>query len=77
MDDGAAPPRRDFPFPEASRHHMREWPLVWDPQRGHYGRTCPHGVGHPDPDDVVFLQSVGGVSGVHPCDGCCIAPLRD
>lgn len=77
MDDGAGVPRRDFPFPEAGDHHMREWPLVWHPGRGHYQRTCPHGVGHPDPDDVLYLQSVGGVSGAHPCDGCCIAPLRD
>lgn len=77
MDDGAAAAPREFPFPEASDHHMRQWPPVWHALRGHFERTCTHGAGHPDPDDVVYLQLVGGVSGVHRCDGCCIAPLRD
>jgi hypothetical protein len=77
MDDGAGAARREFPFGEPSDHHMRRWPLGWNAARGHFQRTCPHGVGHPDPDDIVYLQSVGGVSGAHPCDGCCLAPMRD
>ena len=28
-------------------------------------RICPHGVGHPDPDDVLNQDRV------HGCDGCC------
>jgi len=68
---------REFPVREASQHHMREWPLVWQPRRDLFERTCAHGVGHPDPDDVVHLQGLGGVSGAHDCDGCCIAPWRD
>lgn len=49
-----------------SDHHMRDWPLVWRNDRAMFERTCPHGIGHPDPDGVDFL---GG--GVHGCDGCC------
>ncbi|MGY1844354.1 hypothetical protein [Modestobacter sp. SYSU DS0875] len=56
---------------------MREWPRVWRADRGYHVRLCPHRLGHPDPDDVVDLQALGGVSARHHCDGCCIAPLRD
>jgi hypothetical protein len=31
-------------------------------------RICPHGVGHPDPDDVFATDTV------HGCDGCCTPP---
>jgi hypothetical protein len=39
-------------------------------------RTCPHGVGHPDPDSIGFARRRGGgdfasVESVHGCDGCC------
>lgn len=57
-------------------HHMGRWPLVWRPRLGYCDRICPHDVGHPDPDDVVRAQAVGGVDTEHACDGCCIAPLR-
>ncbi|SNS38373.1 hypothetical protein SAMN04488107_2326 [Geodermatophilus saharensis] len=56
---------------------MRTWPLVWREAYGFSDRICPHGVGHPDPDDVVALQAAGGATTAHACDGCCIAPLRD
>jgi hypothetical protein len=55
---------------------MGRWPLVWRPRLGYCDRICPHDVGHPDPDDVVRAQAVGGVDTEHACDGCCIAPLR-
>lgn len=56
-------------------HHMGEWNIVL---RLDYGwplveRTCPHGVGHPDPDSVAWYettQSEAFVDG-HGCDGCC------
>ncbi|WP_346623777.1 hypothetical protein [Blastococcus montanus] len=51
--------------------------MTWSADRGYSLRRCAHGIGHPDPDDVIDLQSVGGVSTAHPCDGCCIAPMRD
>ena len=55
-----------------SNHHMREWPTLL---RGgepfdlatFTERICPHGVGHPDPDDP-FAPSI------HGCDGCCTPP---
>ena len=56
---------------------MRNWPKVWRPYYGYFDRLCPHDIGHPDPDDVIDLQAVGGICADHVCDGCCIAPLRD
>lgn len=47
-----------------SDHHMRTWPTHWRPDRGIMERRCPHGIGHPDPDD-------DGRDHVHGCDGCC------
>ena len=49
-----------------SEHHMRDWPMVWRPFRGQVERTCPHGIGHPDPDQA------GDTT--HGCDGCCGVP---
>lgn len=55
-----------------SDHHMREWPMVWREWHGYFERTCPHGIGHPDPDDVAYRLRIGDRSvGVHGCDGCC------
>jgi hypothetical protein len=42
-----------------SAHHMRTWPLVWRGDKGVMERMCPHGVGHPDPDDAAFLERTG------------------
>ena len=58
-----------------SDHHMRTWPKIWRESYGFSDRMCSHGVGHPDPDDVVHLQALGEVRTEHACDGCCIAPL--
>lgn len=58
-------------------HHMRNWPIVI---RMDYGwpmveRTCPHGIGHPDPDSLDWYAGVVGEEvvglGTHGCDGCC------
>jgi hypothetical protein len=58
-----------------SNHHMRLWPLVWRDDKGVMERTCPHGVGHPDPDDAAFLMSVGREHlTIHGCDLCCAGP---
>jgi hypothetical protein len=53
---------------------MRAFPTLWRDDRGIMERTCPHGVGHPDPDDMGFHDRVnpGHVEGVHGCDGCCL-----
>jgi hypothetical protein len=49
-----------------SDHHMKDWPQVWRHDRHLMERTCPHGVGHPDPDEI-------NPDKVHGCDGCCAA----
>jgi len=61
-----------------SDHHMRDWPKRWRDDRRMVERTCPHGVGHPDPDDLAYRLTLPGPvgeadSGVHGCDGCCAA----
>lgn len=62
---------RGCPVHHPSTHHMRAWPLVWRPDRGLMERACPHGVGHPDPDDAAYRATFGDGNGVHGCDGCC------
>lgn len=37
-----------------SGHHMRGWKTHWRQDRGIMERICPHGIGHPDPDDMAF-----------------------
>jgi hypothetical protein len=74
--DPSACQGRNCAWHNPSQHHMRDWPLIWRPYRGRSDRICPHGVGHPDPDDVLDLQALGGGRTDHVCDGCCIAPLR-
>lgn len=58
-----------------SDHVMRDWPLHFRNDRRLMERLCPHGIGHPDPDDLAFKErSMPGSSsgeGVHGCDGCC------
>lgn len=58
-----------------SEHHMRSWPMNWRSDIGVMERMCPHGIGHPDPDDVAYHISIGQKwAASHGCDGCCIAP---
>lgn len=59
-----------------SDHVLRDRPLHWRADRRLMERLCPHGIGHPDPDDVAHHAAVEGwVSArwysVHGCDGCC------
>ena len=49
-------------------HHMKEWPQHWRNDRGIMERICPHGIGHPDPDDLAIREDG---EGRHGCDGCC------
>ena len=58
-----------------SDHHMRSWPTLFRADLGIMERTCSHGVGHPDPDDMDWHESQGrGSLGTHGCDGCCAPP---
>lgn len=64
-----------------SDHHMKDWPTNWRQDRQMMERLCPHGVGHPDPDDTAYKQRhyMGGrhpehIDTAHGCDGCCLEP---
>jgi len=55
-----------------SDHHMRTWRLNWRGDLGIFERLCQHGVGHPDPDSLAYLESIGREGfDVHGCDTCC------
>ena len=59
-----------------SDHPMRAFPQNWRGDRFLMERMCPHGIGHPDPDDPkisMFDFSAGreNYELVHGCDGCC------
>jgi hypothetical protein len=60
-----------------SDHHMKDWPQFWRSDAGFMERICPHGIGHPDPDDKTFLLNdeidveEAKWARVHGCDGCC------
>lgn len=55
-----------------SAHALDSAPLNWRTDRGILERICKHGVGHPDYDASLYLQSIGMDSeNVHGCDGCC------
>jgi len=53
-----------------SDHHMRSWPQHWRADWGFMERICPHGIGHPDPDEYM-LTVKPELATVHGCDGCC------
>lgn len=53
-----------------SDHHMKSWPQLWRADSRHMERTCPHGVGHPDPDGYLADRP-------HTCDGCCHPPTPE
>jgi hypothetical protein len=58
-----------------SKHHMVDWPLLWRTDAGFFERICPHGIGHPDPDDLSTRKALikdNKYLGVHGCDRCCI-----
>ena len=59
------------PFHAPSGHAMATWPRNVR-STGLTERMCRHGVGHPDPDSVAWLDSLGmhGYES-HGCDGCC------
>lgn len=71
------------PYHNPSEHHMKDWPKSLNSGirlfPGLVERTCPHGVGHPDPDSVAWYQRMQfGASEVwtHGCDGCCVKEKR-
>lgn len=57
------------PIHNPTSHSMRDFPTHWRQDRGIMERICPHGIGHPDPDDRRIRT--GEDMGEHGCDGCC------
>jgi hypothetical protein len=54
-----------------SNHSMSAFPRLWrDDWGGMMERTCPHGIGHPDPDWLAGKNPKDRFD-VHGCDGCC------
>jgi hypothetical protein len=59
-----------------SLHHMRYWPLHWRGDRGIFERICPHGVGHPDPDQFGYWRELNQMwQAIHGC--CCFGCCND
>ena len=56
--------RGSCPIHRPSDHAMRDFPTHWREDRKIMERICPHGIGHPDPDDR-------SLDTTHGCDGCC------
>lgn len=59
-----------------SNHAMKDFPTHWRDDRKIMERMCPHGIGHPDPDQLDFIERTRGaeaarIESVHGCDGCC------
>lgn len=51
--------------------HMKDWPTNWRTSWGGFMEViCPHGVGHPAPEET----RPGGFG--HGCDGCCHDPAK-
>lgn len=50
---------------------MRNWPQHYRMDTGVTERICPHGVGHPDPDQPWPKDDARWL---HGCDGCCSSP---
>jgi hypothetical protein len=48
-----------------SPHPMRYMQQFWRSDRHIMERVCSHGVGHPDPDELIEKDWT------HGCDGCC------
>jgi hypothetical protein len=74
---------RDLPclFHSPSQHHMLSWPINirLDRFAALSERLCPHGIGHPDPDSLAYVETLHkpserGYEGIHGCDGCCGEP---
>lgn len=68
------------PMHNPSGHHMAAWPLHLRVDRPPLmERTCPHDVGHPDPDSAAYLTRLAplGVWHYHGCDGCCAVQTLD
>jgi hypothetical protein len=60
-----------------SDHYMSSYPRVWDDNQKMMTRLCPHGLFHPDPQQIQFFEMLYGperakkVTRHTPDDSCC------
>lgn len=59
--------------------HHPTWPTRWSREHNAFMRVCPHGVQHPDQDEVAWRRRHRSEWDVeraldHECDGCCSTP---
>lgn len=69
-------------FHARSDHGMRSFPQHWRQDRGMMERICPHGIGHPDPDQWTYWrrtlpENLANAEFIHGCDGCCAGCYTD
>lgn len=58
--------RGDCVIHQRADTHMKDWPTNWRSSWGGFMEViCPHGIGHPAPEET----RSGGFG--HGCDGCC------
>jgi hypothetical protein len=72
--------RSACPIHKRTEHSMRKFPQLWRTDRGIMERICPHGIGHPDPDQWEYFVSRMGETRAryeffHGCDGCCASTV--
>lgn len=62
---------------EVKPHPLSDAPMIFRDDKGTMERACPHGIGHPDPQDVAYWRHEHDRDvSVHGCDGCC-GPLPE
>lgn len=60
------------PFHNPSDHKMADWPInIRLDRHALVERICKHGVGHPDPDSLDWLERRGFKRSVEATHGCC------
>jgi hypothetical protein len=67
-----------------SAHGMTTFPQHFREDRVLMERVCPHGVGHPDPDDLAYKglflsDEEAAAEGIHGCcrDHCCMTTTKE
>lgn len=68
---------RRCPIHNPGKHGMTEWPMILR-ETALIERRCVHGIGHPDPDSLRWMNAnMGEGWGIHGCDGCCGRAQRE
>ena len=64
------------PIHNPSVHPMNTWPVALRAY-GIADRVCTHGIKHPDPDSITYLDRRAPLIDFtkHRCDGCCGSPV--